>query len=105
MGDIGQPCTPRIADKIGKVGVLLIPVGGHFTVSPEEAFEYVTVLKPDVVIPMHFKTKEIDWPIACKEEFLSFFDSKDVIYANSSSLELNDALLDGKTKVVVLERI
>lgn len=55
MGDIGQDITPELADALMPVNILLIPVGGNYTIDAEQA-DYVTTLMPDVVIPMHFKT-------------------------------------------------
>lgn len=38
----------------GKTFVALLPVGGRFTMSPEEAFEATKIIKPSLVIPMHW---------------------------------------------------
>lgn len=39
-----------------KVDVMLASIGGHFTMGPERAALAVKLVKPDVVIPMHFGT-------------------------------------------------
>ncbi|NMP22106.1 metal-dependent hydrolase [Sulfobacillus harzensis] len=38
--------------------VVLLPIGGHFTMSPKEAAYAVKLLKPKAVIPMHYGTFE-----------------------------------------------
>ncbi|NCQ53670.1 MAG: MBL fold metallo-hydrolase, partial [Caldiserica bacterium] len=43
--------------ELSDVNILLIPVGSVFTIGPEEAWEVVNQLKPNIVIPMHYKTK------------------------------------------------
>ena len=58
MGDIGEDCTVRLADGIGSVNVLMIPVGGNYTIDAKQAKKYVDIMMPDVVIPMHFKTSK-----------------------------------------------
>ena len=59
-GDIGQlPLTEQI-EAIGPVDVLLVPVGGKYTFDYLEAREFANLLKPSVVIPMHFKTPMTD---------------------------------------------
>ncbi|MGI6621085.1 MAG: MBL fold metallo-hydrolase [Bacillota bacterium] len=71
LGDLGERLTGSHAEEIGKVNVLLIPVGGYYTIDAKTAREAVDLLKPDIVVPMHYKTKYIDaWPIAPIDEFI-----------------------------------
>ena len=55
LGDIGEECGAETGDLIGTVNVLMIPVGGNYTIDAVQAKEYVDFLMPDIVIPMHFK--------------------------------------------------
>ncbi len=50
--------------------VLLVPVGGTYTVDADGAARVVSSLRPKVAIPMHFKTDKCDLPIARVERFL-----------------------------------
>jgi L-ascorbate metabolism protein UlaG (beta-lactamase superfamily) len=70
-GDLGHPLSPEQAQAIGSVDLLLIPVGGTFTVDAEAAVDVVNALNPRVVIPMHFKTDKCDLPIASADDFLA----------------------------------
>ena len=74
LGDLGHvPDAEQIA-ALGPVDVLLIPVGGFFTIDAPTALEVCTLLKARVVIPMHYRTAQIpDWPIAPVDGFLSLF--------------------------------
>jgi len=57
MGDIGQlELTPDQVRAIGHVDVLMIPVGGFFTVDAREAIPIIDQLHPRVIIPMHYLT-------------------------------------------------
>ncbi|MBQ2715070.1 MAG: MBL fold metallo-hydrolase [Clostridia bacterium] len=104
MGDIGQECTPDLAEAIGPVNVLLIPVGGNYTVDAEQAKEYVDRLMPDIVIPMHYKTRGVELDIDKVDGFLRQFDDEVVEYAESDTIEISRAQFDGEyTRVVVLE--
>ena len=38
--------------------ILLIPVGGTFTINPEQALQTIREIEPSIVIPMHFKTEQ-----------------------------------------------
>ena len=70
LGDLGHTLTEEEKDKLGRVDILLTPVGGYFTVGPEEAWSVVELLDPKIVIPMHYKTPKVDFPISPIDEFL-----------------------------------
>ncbi len=70
FGDLGHTLTPEQVEALGKVNVALIPVGGEFTVGPSEAWEIITQLNPNIVIPMHFKTPKVGFPLATIDRFL-----------------------------------
>lgn len=53
-GDLGHILDNDAVERIGDVDVLLIPVGGHFTVDAKQAAEIVKQLQPRVIVPMHY---------------------------------------------------
>lgn len=56
MGDIGQQAlTEEQVELIGDVDILMIPVGGRYTVGAKEAISIVSQIEPKVIIPMHYK--------------------------------------------------
>ena len=55
-GDLGHVLTPEQVNGIGKVDVLLVPVGGSFTINAAEALEVRRQLNPTITIPMHYRT-------------------------------------------------
>lgn len=63
MGDIGCMLTAEQLDALGRVDVLMIPVGGHYTVDAAEAWEIVKAIAPGVVIPMHFRGRGFGFPV------------------------------------------
>lgn len=106
LGDIGQPCTARICDAIGTVNVLLIPVGGVYTIDAETAKDYVDKIMPDIVIPMHYKTDDCTIDLEDLDAFLDLFDEEDITYLDGNSIDLDRTQFDGDytTKVVVFRR-
>ena len=64
MGDIGQQPTKQLLSEIGRVDVLMIPVGGTYTVDAAGALEYVRAIRPQIVIPMHYRTDDCSLDIA-----------------------------------------
>jgi len=100
-GDLGHKLSPENAKAIGPLDVLLIPIGGVFTLDPEEATAVAALLAPKIVIPMHFKTPKCGFPIAPVEEFLEGKPRTD--RPGKSEIALNTADLGEETRVVVLE--
>lgn len=70
LGDLGHVLEKGQEEKIGAVDVLLIPVGGFYTIGAAEAVKVVHQLNPKYVVPMHYKTGYIDFPITSADEFL-----------------------------------
>lgn len=57
-GDLGIIPEESFLETIGEVDILMIPVGGFYTIDGEEAFQLVKKIEPAVVIPMHYKTEK-----------------------------------------------
>ncbi|HTW90977.1 MAG TPA: MBL fold metallo-hydrolase [bacterium] len=68
LGDLGHVPTEQ-AKVIGKVDVVLIPVGGYYTIDPAAAHQTAELLGARVVIPMHYKTGKLGLPIVGVDEF------------------------------------
>jgi len=76
LGDLGHKLTPAQLKKIGKVDVLMIPVGGVYTINGKTAREVVDQIKPTrLVFPMHRGTDVYD-DLLNHEEFVEEFDKK-----------------------------
>ncbi len=101
LGDLGHMLTHDQAAEIGSVDVLLAPVGGHFTIDADEAWQVADMLSARVVVPMHFKTEKIDFPIGSVDQFT---DGKaNIKHADSSKFEISKASLPVVREVVVLK--
>jgi len=70
LGDLGHTLSDDAIRSIGKVDVLFIPIGGHFTIDPNEATKVMKQLEARVVIPMHFKTEKCNFPISEIDDFI-----------------------------------
>lgn len=70
LGDLGHKLTPEQVKAIGKVDVLMVPVGGIYTINGEQAQAVMGQLKPRLfVLPMHYGVPDYD-NLAGPEEFL-----------------------------------
>jgi L-ascorbate metabolism protein UlaG (beta-lactamase superfamily) len=100
LGDLGHELTDEQIKAMGKIDVLLTPVGGHYTINAETAAREVGKLNPKVVIPMHFKTPAIDFPIAGVETFLKYFSDYDI--PNVSEVDIDPEKFSKKRRIIVL---
>ncbi|MDE6441625.1 MAG: MBL fold metallo-hydrolase [Clostridia bacterium] len=104
LGDLGEECSSTLIDQLLPVNVLLIPVGGNYTIDAEMAKEYVDRIMPDVVIPMHFRRKGCKIDIDKVDEFVDLFDENCITEIEGGELDLMRSDLNGDTKVVILRR-
>jgi len=63
-GDTGLFGDMRLISEIHRPDIALIPIGGYYTMGPEEAAEAVKLIKPAIVIPMHYQTYPVLTPSA-----------------------------------------
>lgn len=101
LGDLGHELTAEQAAQIGAVDVLLLPVGGFYTIDATVADRVAAQLKPKVVIPMHFKNNKCDFPIAGVEEFLR--GKKDISQPDASEAEFRSGEMSSTTRIIVLK--
>ena len=59
LGDLGHGLSTDTLEKVAKVDVLMIPIGGLFTINAETAAEVISSLEPGIVLPMHYKTDDL----------------------------------------------
>jgi L-ascorbate metabolism protein UlaG (beta-lactamase superfamily) len=97
-GDLGHVPAPGA---IGPADVLLVPVGGYFTIGPDEAFQVAGLVGARIIIPMHFATGKTKMPIVGVEEFIKGRENVNVV--DGSDTELTAATLPGSTQIRVLK--
>lgn len=101
LGDLGHMPELGAMPALKGVDVLLVPVGGFFTIDAETAAEVVRAVGPAIAVPMHFKTAKLGFPIAPVDGFISAVGEAEV--RGGSELEIEKAGLPAEGKVVVLE--
>jgi L-ascorbate metabolism protein UlaG (beta-lactamase superfamily) len=71
LGDLGHQLDDAQASEIGSVDVLMLPVGGTFTLDGAGATQVTDRLAPKMVFPMHYKTARGGQPLADASAFLA----------------------------------
>jgi L-ascorbate metabolism protein UlaG (beta-lactamase superfamily) len=101
LGDLGHILSEKELAEIGSVDILLIPVGGYYTIDSKEASRVSEQIKPKVLIPMHFKTEKCGFPIAPVEDFLK--GKSDPKRPKSSEVAFEKKTLPQQMEILVLE--
>ncbi len=99
LGDLGHQLSAQQVAELGKVDILLIPVGGSVTIDAKVATEVGNRLKPKVIIPMHFKNDRYSGPLVGVDEFLR--GKKDVSRLDASEVEFKAEQLPTSTQIVL----
>lgn len=101
LGDLGHELDAGKLKEVGEVDVLLIPVGGCYTIDAGQANRVSDAIKPRVVIPMHHKTAKCDYPITGVDDFLK--GRKNVRRMTASETEIKKDKLPLETETIVLQ--
>lgn len=104
LGDFGEKeLRNETLERIGDVDMLLVPVGGKYTIDAETAAKVVKQLEPRFVIPMHYKIPGIKVSLDTAEDFLKEMGATKAIPQEKLVLKKKDIGEDEKTEVVVLK--
>lgn len=101
LGDLGHPLSDDEAKAVGEVDVLLAPVGGYYTIGPEEAKSVAESVGASIIIPMHYKTDALGFPIQPVDDFLKLMDKVERV--GSRTVELGKEDIEPAPKVIVLD--
>ncbi|MBM3157878.1 MAG: MBL fold metallo-hydrolase [Chloroflexi bacterium] len=101
LGDLGHALSKSEIDEIGQVDVLMIPVGGFYTIDAATAGAICEHIKPKLVLPMHYKNDKCAFPIAGIDDFIR--GKKNVKRPDSAEMELKAGQLPQATEIVVLK--
>ena len=89
LGDLGHELSDKQISQLGKVDVLLLPIGGTYTIDPKEAKAVAEAINPRLIIPMHYREGEKGFPeLASLPEFTDLFPSELIKYYDGQSLSL-----------------
>lgn len=55
MGDLGCELTDQQMEQLKGLEVLMVPVGGHYTIDAAQAAKLTKQLQPRIVLPMHYR--------------------------------------------------
>ncbi len=77
-GDLGHLPDAQQLKQIGHVDVMLVPVGGYYTIDAKTALELCRLVQPVCTIPMHYRTQyDPEMPVGTLRDFLDLVKAED----------------------------
>lgn len=107
LGDLGHELSDDLINELGDIDVLMIPVGGEYTIGPKEASHIVSKIEPFFVLPMHYAMSGMAADLASKLVPVDDFLKECGLPSETLPkfvLKKEDISEDLRTKVVVLEK-
>lgn len=101
MGNLRQVPTQAEIEALGTVNIVLVPVGGRSGLNAAKAAEVISLLEPNIVIPMHYQTPEVKVPLDQLDKFMKEMGLHEA--ETMPNLKVSKSNLPDETKVVVLE--
>jgi len=101
LGDLGHMLDDRQVKELSSVDILLIPVGGYYTIDAKTATQVCNQLKPRVIMPMHYKTEKGIPGIFGVDEFIK--GKNNVTRQDSSEVEFKPGELPATSQIMVLK--
>jgi len=105
LADLGQAAlTDKQLDKLEKIDILLIPVGGVYTINGTESVKIISQLQPRIVIPMHYKIPGLKEKLEPVDKFLKEFGVSSPEKMDKLKISKKD-LPQEDTKVIILNKV
>ena len=100
LGDMSKVPSQTQIEALEQVNVLLVPVGGGKSLNAAEAAELVSMLEPNIVVPMHYQLPGLSLELDGAERFLNEMGVTEP--TEESSLKLTSRTFAEETEVVIL---
>jgi L-ascorbate metabolism protein UlaG (beta-lactamase superfamily) len=100
LGDLGHKLDEKSLSAIGGIDVLMVPVGGFYTIDSAVAVEVVRSIEPKFIIPMHYSL-----PGGAKSElatYEAFVTALGIKSEEMAKLSVKPADLIGDDQLVVI---
>jgi len=101
LGNLGQKeLTVEQLENIGDSDILMLPVGGKYTIDAETAQKITNQIEPKIIIPMYYKIKGLKIDLDGVDEFLKTMGQEDLKEQEEINIKKGD--LPAETKIIVL---
>lgn len=101
LGDLGHQLSSTHLEQLGSIDILLVPVGGVYTIDASDAVEVIGQLEPKIVIPMHYAIPGLKFELGTVEAFFKAYGQQ--ITDPEQKLSMTAEKLPDVTQVMRLE--
>ncbi|MBZ9578307.1 MBL fold metallo-hydrolase [Patescibacteria group bacterium] len=103
LGDLGQKeLDSEQLEKIGDIDILMIPIGGVYTISAKEASKVISQSEPKIVIPMHYQIPKLKIKLEGLNKFLKMMGIKTPEILKKFLIKKKDLAAEGM-KIIILK--
>lgn len=104
-GDLGVLPDDNLLDDLGTIDLLMVPVGGFYTIDSDEAVRLMRKIEPSIVIPMHYNHPQLNQKVFNKiaplDQFLDKVNGKDI--SPVDKLKIKKEELEEEMRLVVMK--
>jgi len=105
LGDLGHTLKDDFFSLFGDIDILMVPIGGEYTIDASEATQVVHSIEPEIILPMHYQMKGLKKDTFAKLSGVdSFLKETGVVVEKDTKLTVKKEGLTGEQKIVVLEK-
>ena len=104
LGDLGQSqLSDEQMEKIDSVDVLMIPIGGVYTISANAAQKIISQIEPKIVIPMHYKIPGLKVELDELSKFLKIMGKNAIEPVDKLTLKFSLLPKEGAMEIIVMK--
>jgi L-ascorbate metabolism protein UlaG (beta-lactamase superfamily) len=103
LGDVGNPLSADQAAALQDTDILMVPAGGPPTISLDDLWKAIAIIRPKIVIPMHYHLPGTKVKMLPVTEFTAHFPPSVVDWQPGSEIELSRPLLPREMRIQVLK--
>ena len=100
LGNLGHIPAPLVLEKLKNIDILLIPIGGHFTLNGFDAAKLCKLICPKYIIPMNYRTNRTSLYLDDPKNFI--ISMRHIKKINSNILNISDLHLNYESECILL---
>ncbi|MCL5411695.1 MAG: MBL fold metallo-hydrolase [Patescibacteria group bacterium] len=103
LGDLGVNLTTDELESLGNVDILLVPVGGEYTINAHAAAKIISEIEPKMVVPMHYGVEGLKFELEPVSSFLKEMGKENIEF--QPKLVISKDKLPEELQIVLLEKV
>jgi L-ascorbate metabolism protein UlaG (beta-lactamase superfamily) len=106
LGDLGHSLSEKKLEAIGDIDILMVPVGGEYTIDSAKAVEIARAIEPKITIPMHYQTPQLNPEVFANLSSVEpFLTEIGLPIEELTKLVIKKEEIEEEQKVVVLQKM